>query len=305
MSGVSCWIKISVAVVLYHRLKQGEMNTRLGYPVVLYFVLLLLAAGCDNTFEPLQENEDLIYSMYGVVDVHGEFSNVRVVPIGERLINTNPESDNSQVYLIHNSTGDRITYQDSLYKFGGDTYVWNYFSNENLIANDSYRFVAEDSEGRSSVAQINLPSELPFPTIEEYNTDFESGIFIGESDDPIVSVKTRYFVQPTNVLGCDPEMEVVISHLDQLITYADGSYHVEVNNRADISEALGPSVESFRINRREFLIVSSGEDWPELSELIDLEMTLPDVINNVERGVGYVAGVAGRILQITPPREPC
>ena len=281
------------------------MDTRLGPLFMLCISLLLIVMGCEQTFEPLQKNDELVFSMYGVVDVHGEFSVVRVMPIGEGLLNTNPEPNNSQVFLTHNSTGERFTYQDSLFKFGGDTYVWNYFSNDNLIANDSYLFEAEDSEGRSSVAQINLPSELPLPTIEEYSTGFESGIFEGESEDPIVSVKTRYIVQPTNELGCDPEMEVVISHLDRLTTRADGSYRLEVNNRSEISRALGPSVESFRINSRELLIVSSGEDWPDLSELIDLEITLPDVINNVEGGVGYVAGVAGRIIQITPPQEPC
>lgn len=285
--------------------KHRGMDIRSGSLFVFYMSLLFLVNGCEQTFEPLQKNDDVIFSMYGVVDVHGEFSVVRVMPVGERLINTDPGSNNLQVFLTHNSTGDRITYQDSLYKFGGDTYVWNYFSSENLIANDSYRFEAEDTEGRSSYAQINLPSELPLPTIEEYSTGFESGIFKGESEDPIVSIKTRYFVQPVNELGCDPEMEVVISHLDRLIARADGSYQLEVNNRSEISAALGPSVDSFRINRRELLVVSSGEDWPELSELIDLEITLPDVINNVEGGVGYVAGVAGRIIQITPPQEPC
>jgi hypothetical protein len=281
------------------------MGKRFVSLYAICIALLFMTVSCDQTFDPLQKNEDLTFSMYGVVDVHGQFSVVRVMPIGERLINTDPESNNSQVFLIHNSTGDQIAFQDSLYKFGGDTYVWNYFSSEDLSANSSYRFVAQNSEGRSSVAQINLPSELPIPTIEEYSTGFESGIFIGQSVDPIVSVKTRYFVQPVNEIGCDPEMEIVISHLDQLITYADGRYRLEVNNRSEISAALGPSVENFVINRRELLIVSSGEDWPDLSELIDLEITLPDVINNVEGGVGYVAGVAGRIIQITTPREPC
>ncbi len=285
--------------------KHHKMGKRFVSLHAICIALLFMAVSCDQTFDPLQKNEDLTFSMYGVVDVHGQFSVVRVMPIGERLINTDPESNNSQVFLIHNSTGDQIAFQDSLYKFGGDTYVWNYFSSEDLSANSSYRFVAQNSEGRSSVAQINLPSELPIPTIEEYSTGFESGIFIGQSVDPIVSVKTRYFVQPVNEIGCDPEMEIVISHLDQLITYADGRYRLEVNNRSEISAALGPSVENFVINRRELLIVSSGEDWPDLSELIDLEITLPDVINNVEGGVGYVAGVAGRIIQITTPQEPC
>jgi len=281
------------------------MGKRFVSVFVLCIPLLFMVMSCEQTFEPLQKNEELTFSMYGVVDLHGQFSVVRVMPIGERLINTDPESSNAQVFLIHSSTGDRFTYQDSLYKFGGDTYVWNYFSNENLIANDSYRFEAEDTEGRYSYAQINLPSELPLPTIEQYTAGFESGIFNGESEDPIVSIKTRYIVQPINELGCDPEMEVVISHIDRLITYADGRYRLEVNNRSEISKALGPSVENFVINRRELLIVSSSEDWPDLSELIDLEITLPDVINNVEGGVGYVAGVAGRIIQITPPQDPC
>jgi hypothetical protein len=268
-------------------------------------ISLFFTTGCDHSFEPLQKNDDLIFSMYGAVDVHGEFSIVRVMPVGERLFNVNPEFNYSKVFLIHNSTGERITYRDSLFKFGGDTFVWNFFSDVNLIANKSYRLVAENMEGRSSYANINLPSELPLPTIEEYNTGFETGIFNGVSNDPIVSVKTRYFVQPVNEFGCDPEMMIVISHLDQLTTRAGGQYRLAVNNRSEISRALGPAVQSFRINRREFLIVSSGEDWPDYSDLMDLESTLPETIDNVERGVGYVAGVAGRVIQITPPREPC
>ena len=268
-------------------------------------LFLCIFTGCEQTFEPLQENDDLVFSMYGTVDVHGEFSTVRVMPIGKSLINRNPEPNGTRATLVHSITGQSVSFSDSLFKFGGDAYVWNYLSEEELQANNRYRFIAENPEGKSSYAQINLPSDLPLPVVEEYNTGFESGIFNGESDDPIVSVKTRYIVQPTNELGCDPEVEVVISHLDQLITYSDGSYRLVVNNRSEISAALGPSVDSFRINRRELLVVSSGDDWPDLSELIDLEITLPDAINNVEGGVGYVAGIAGRIIQITPPQEPC
>lgn len=268
-------------------------------------LLFCIFTSCEHTFEPLQVNDELVFSMYGTVDVHGEFSAVRVMPIGKSLINRNPEPNGTQATLVHSITGHRITFRDSLFKFGGDAFVWNYLSEEELQANNRYRFIAENPEGRSSYAQINLPSDLPIPTVEEYNTGFESGIFIGESNDPIVSVKTRYIVQPTNELGCDPEVEVVISHLDQLITYTDGSYRLEVSNRSEISAALGPSVESFRINRRELLVVSSGDDWPEIADLMDLESTLPDAVNNINGGVGYVAGIAGRRIQITPPLEPC
>jgi len=105
--------------------------------------------------------------------------------------------------------------------------------------------------------------------------------------------------------GCDTEMKIVISHLDQLTTYPDGTYRLEVNNRIEIARLLGPGVQAFRVNRRELVVISSGEDWPDISGLIDLELTLPDIVNNVNGGVGYVAGIAGRIVQITPPIEPC
>lgn len=97
----------------------------------------------------------------------------------------------------------------------------------------------------------------------------------------------------------------MISHLDQLTTYPDGTYRLEVNNRIEIARLLGPGVQAFRVNRRELVVISSGEDWPDISGLIDLELTLPDIVNNVNGGVGYVAGIAGRIVQITPPIEPC
>ena len=91
------------------------MGKRFVSVFVLCIPLLFMVMSCEQTFEPLQKNEELTFSMYGVVDLHGQFSVVRVMPIGERLINTDPESSNAQVFLIHSSTGDRFTYQDSLY----------------------------------------------------------------------------------------------------------------------------------------------------------------------------------------------
>lgn len=266
---------------------------------------IAVGTGCDNTFDPLKENDQYVFSMYGAADLHGEFTKIRVMPIGDTLIPTDPEPNETQVTLIRNSTGEETVLNDSLSQLRFNTYVWNYLTSENLHANEEYTLLAETPDGDHSTASINLPSELPVPTIESYTPDIEEGVFSGTSEDPVVTIETRYLVQVITEFDCEPERELVFSHLDDVTVYQDGRYYLEVRNASAIARELGPTVEDFQINGRELVVISSGEDWPDTSDLSEEEIVLPDMVTNVEQGTGLVAGVAGRRVQITPRQEPC
>ncbi|MEX0646148.1 MAG: hypothetical protein WEA56_15905 [Balneolaceae bacterium] len=272
---------------------------------IIIGITIINSSGCETAFEPLQESDQHIFSMYGAVDLHGEFTKVRVMPVGKKLIPTDPEPNGTEVTLIRNDTGEEMILRDSLARFGGNAYVWNYFTGETLHANEKYTLLASTPDEKQSTASINLPSALPVPEVEDYSTALEEGTFTGSSIEPVVSIQTRYYVQGINEFGCDPERELVFSHLDNLVVYANGEYRLEVRNRSAIGSTFPPSATGFVVNGRELLVIASGEDWPDPSGLSEEEMTLPDLITNVENGTGLVAGIAGRRVEITPRKEPC
>lgn len=267
-------------------------------------VIASMFFGCETTFEPLQPNDQYVFSMYGAVDLQGDYTKIRVMPIGETLIPRDPEPNGTEVTLIRNSTGDLYTLNDSLFRFGGDAYVWNYFADETLQPNEEYTLFAESPDGGQSHAVISIPSVLPIPEVE-YSTATESGTISGSSVDPVVTIETRYIVQVITDFGCEPEREISISHTEDAFIYRDGRYLVDVNNRPAIGRRLGPSVTDYVVNSREVVVISASEDWPDTDNLTDEEMVLPDVVTNVENGTGFVAGISSQTVQVTPRREPC
>jgi hypothetical protein len=117
--------------------------------------------------------------------------------------------------------------------------------------------------------------------------------------------ETRYLAQALTEAGCAPEREVRISHLDIMNFSPGDEYSINSENREEIARELGVFGDQFRINRREFVLVTAGPDWPDDVGLSDLEKNLPDVVSNVEGGTGLVAGIAKRKIKISERRPPC
>lgn len=272
--------------------------------VILYTVTIYFVVGCENTFEPLQENVNYTYSIYGLLDVHADTQWVRVMPIGDALIPTDPAPNGTTVKLSRESTGENIILIDSLYRFGNDSFVWNYWTTQPLQPNEQYTLIAEGPDGQQSRSSVTLPSALPVPEIN-YSQNQETISVSGQSYDPLVVAEVRYLVQATTNMGCAPEVEVVFSHLEEIVEMADGEYSFFAENRPAIARELGVNAFGFVVNRRELVIASAGEDWPDLVGLTEEEIYLPDNLSNVENGTGYVAGIARHKILISPRQEPC
>ncbi|MDZ7755385.1 hypothetical protein [Rhodohalobacter sp.] len=268
----------------------------------IFVICTLTFIGCENSFEPLQVNEELTFSINGVLDVHADTQWVRVMPIGRSLIPADPNENGTAVDLTRQSTGEVIALEDSLFMFGGDTYVWNYWLTEDMNGDESYEIVAESPDGDQSRVVVNTPSPLPVPNVI-YSEDFESISVSGIALDTIVVAETRYLAQALTEAGCAPEREIIFSHLDEMNLTSGNEYAINSNNREDIASELGVFADQIRINRREFVVVTAGPDWPEDVGLSDLEKNLPEVISNVEGGTGLVAGIARRKIEILTPLE--
>lgn len=261
--------------------------------IVLVILLAVLGIRCERSFDPLQENDQYIFSIYGALDLHADTQWVRVMPIGETLIPTDPEPKDIEVTLTSESTGEVAVLQDSLFIFGNDAYVWNYWTTMSLSPNETYTIRAEASDGGYSSAQTTVPSSLPLPLVK-YSEDEEKGEVEGSSDKPLVRMDVIYHIQEITDIGTlTMEFEVIISLLEKISRNPDGIYHVEFNGHELILDEIGQS-KRYQINKRELYIATGSEEWPDLTDLSDDEIVLPDVVSNVENGTGHVAGMAQR-----------
>lgn len=274
------------------------------WKVELFFLyVMLIFNGCDNTFEPLMENDQYQFSMYGAIDLQGEYSEVRVMPIGESLIPTDPDPNRTEVTLTRESSGESYVLRDSLFRFGGRAYVWNYFTDKVLHPNEEYTIRAEAEDGSYSSATVTIPSVLPVPEVE-YTIVNEGGTVRGNSEDPIVTIEMRYRAQVVNEFGCEPEREIVVNHTENILTYPNGNYRLEMGNRSALNSAFGPE-KTIRINSRKLVVMSALDDWPDTDDLSDEEAVLNDAVTNVEFGTGFVAGISSQTVEVTPSRKPC
>lgn len=271
---------------------------------IMIIFFMIYSSGCEETFEPLQENDQYAFSMYGTLDLHADTQWVRVMPVGESLIPTNPEPNGNEVTITREAAGDTFVMSDSLFRFGGNAYVWNYYTTENIQPNEVYTIRTEAPDGQQSWVNVTTPSVLPVPEVE-YSEEDEIGVITGSSVEPLVTVEFRYLVQALTDMGCAPETEIILSHLNDVFVDQEGNYRLSVENKSAIAGELGVYESSFIVNKREVVVISASEDWPDISELNDEEIVLPDAVSNVENGTGVVAGIARRLVEITPRRPPC
>jgi hypothetical protein len=265
---------------------------------------VLVFSGCESAFNPLDRNEELSFTMNGLLDVHADTQWVRVMPIGQSLLPTDPAPNGTVVKLIKHSTGETIVLEDSLFKFSNDTFVWNYELAGPISGNESYEIIAEAPNGAQSRAVVNTPSSLSVPDVE-YSEDFERISISGTADDTVVVAETRYLVQAFTEVGCSPEREVIISHADELRYISEREFIINSENRGDLASEMGVSAFNFQVNYRQFVLITAGSDWPADVSLSDFEESLPEINSNVEGGTGLVAGIAGRTVEISERSQPC
>ncbi|MCW9707447.1 hypothetical protein [Fodinibius salsisoli] len=269
-----------------------------GLLAILMIGFLIQIAGCESNFDPLQENDQYTYSIYGTLDVHADTQWVRVMPIHGKLIPSKPDSNNTEVTLTRKSTGKTLQLNDSLFVFGGDAYVWNYWTTEKIYPKEEYIVEAVGAEGQKSSVTVTTPSKLPLPLVT-YSEEGGEVKVNGSTSEPLVMADVVFHVQEIREFLGDlgPEVKVSISYLD--ILYEDPNsedFRLIFNERSAIAGETG--YDAFIINKRELHIAAGSNDWPDLTDLSEQEMQLPDVVSNIENGTGVVAGIAKREVPI-------
>ena len=281
------------------RYKKHRPPNAAGIPAIrqflvtagLFLISLMFLTGCDDTFEPLQENDRYHFSIYGYLDATADTQWVRVMPVRDAIY-AGPEPVDAVVTLEHLETGSISVMNDSLFQFGSDVFARNYWATKTLIPGDSYRLTAENSSGQSSSATITLPPDFSTPEVQQ--TEGEITFLYIDTVEKLVDLQVIYAV----FIRQNDQLQILYFPVSQLEnkSLTDNGYFVTVNRRNDHNYINQRLIGRGTIQPVQVFAASAGPGWVDFSVIDDEIIELPEGISNIENGVGYLTGIVSKTV---------
>lgn len=272
--------------------------------LILVICSLFVITSCDESFEPLKENDRYFFSIYGYLDASADTNWLRVIPLRDNIEKL-PDV-NFTVTLEHLESGDISFMTDSLFTYAGGRTATNFWTTMELFPNQSYRIVAEREDGIQSSVVIEMPEDFPTPIVlEDFNTEFGLDSVLIDGVENLADVRTIWkidelFSQRTPVFD--------FPHLQDTTGFFMGKRLVEMETIDDIesisrfySSDIGEALELINIIHKQVWVASAGPGWLFFPDIDENVVALPDGISNVENGAGYVIGIISK----TVPLQSC
>ncbi|WP_340107027.1 hypothetical protein [Rhodohalobacter sp. 8-1] len=286
------------------------------YFILVITVCTMLFSSCDDSFQPLQENNIYNFSISGYLDVSADTQWVRVGTI-RQSIDEPPNPEGIQVTLEDIHSGETVIMNDSVFTSKN---VLNYWTTMNIEQEQTYRITAEQTDGKKSAVTVTTPKEIPsiFITINN-GTPVGANIRINDIIEHIADLQSVWYV----ILNPGTENRRRIyrfplrNTLRQSEIFGDSFAFADWNEqRKQIEQSVGGT--EIEIASRQFFVAAGGPEWDDsLSSIDDLEYFLDGTASYVENGLGYVVGISsGWYPQVTcltldrsnyapcEPREP-
>lgn len=287
--------------------KCRDIITPCAWPVFVFLVCIFITLGCDQSFQPLKENEEYIFSIYGYLDASADTQWVRVSPAREEF-EMPPELPDMQVTIEHLVSGQTVVMNDSLFSPGNETYYVNAWTTMDIQNGQSYRLKAERGDGATSQVTVSVPGSFPTPRVRRETH------FIGEPDtytifienaEKLAAVQTRWYVKLV-APGYEKKEVFTFSYRNDAEKLGDGRYRIPVQPDEDRqqmnSEVFLPDSGEIQVLHRQIFVAAGGPEWnKDISSLDDLIYALPGGFSNVENGLGYIVGIDSKLI----PLESC
>lgn len=275
--------------------------------VSLFLFCLILVTGCNQTFEPLQENNKYFFSIFGYLDASAVADTqwVRITPPRQQ-INAPANVPEMKVTLENVETGNTIVMKDSLFGEGSGFNYINFYTLYDIKPDQTYRIKAEHPDGRASWASLTTPEEFPTPLFLMDSSfvprELHHSIIIPGVEN-LVDVQTWYFVRnnETNKIR-----KFAFSYRNSAVWeeyYYGGAYIADVipqREEGKIFQTLNISSffdSGYELLRRQIYVAVGGPEWneeiPDMSDLVYAQM---EGFSNVENGLGYMVGVYSKII---------
>lgn len=273
--------------------------------ICLFLCCFLFVVGCNQTFEPLQENDKYFFTIFGYLDASADTQWVRIVPPRDQL-DAPPDVPEMQVTLENIETGETAIMKDSLFASGSGFNYINFYTLMDVEPEQTYRVKAEHPEGRTSQATLTTPEEFPTPMFFEDKFPFIDRhvhqIIIPEVEkEDLIDVQTWWFARREG----EEIRKKVFSYrntVEKIDTYG-GAYVADIvfeDEEAEVLREFGvPSFHGFGVELldQQIYVAVAGPEWDEeIPNLDDLVYAQPDFISNVEDGLGYMVGIYSKVI---------
>jgi hypothetical protein len=270
------------------------------------FCLFTVFSGCDQTFQPIQDNSRAPFSMFGYLDVSADTQWVRVTPVrGQIDISTDvPEMTVSVTDL---NTGNSAAFDDSLFLSPDGRHIltaWN--TTDILKPEHMVRFKAERPDGADSHVDITFPPDFPTPRMEIYEISDVVLVYI-EGVERLVEVQARALVHVKAPSAGWDFIDVFKKPIRRITKTGPGAYRVLMTpgSKYVLNVPEPPAgLDDLEVEYldHQIFVASGGPEWREdFADLRDIEYSLPERISNVENGTGYMFGIVSKSI----PFENC
>jgi hypothetical protein len=275
----------------------------------LFGLLLLVSfifSGCNQSFDPLQANEEFTFSMYGYLDAGADTQWVHITPIREQVALLSDGSD-IRVTIENTETGRQIVMNDSLFERGVD--FLNFWTAEPIEYDQTYRLTAELQSGEKSQVTVKTPEEMPDPIVAVFTQPGAPPKYYAFVDKHVnlADIQVKYYVRLT-APGFESIRAVSFSYRNSAEITEDfpDYYSVELDPDEELfkveREILVPPEGKLEVVYRQVFVAASGIPLQEgIETLDDVTYALPQTLRNVENGLGYVIGIDGKYV----PYEGC
>lgn len=274
---------------------------------ILYLAgLLSFFSACDQSFQPLEANDEFFFSMYGYLDAGADTQWVHVTPIREQLDLLSDGSD-IKVTIKNIQTGREIVMNDSLFERAVD--FLNFWTDKPIEYDQTYRLSAELESGEKSQVLVTIPPEMPDPIVVVLTMPGAPPDYFVLVDEQVnlADIQVKYYMRLT-APGFETIRTVSFSYRNsaEFLEEFPGYYTVELKPDAELREVerqlLVPPEGDLEVVYRQVFVASSGEPLQEdIETLDDVTYALPQTVRNVDMGLGYVIGIDGKYV----PYEGC
>lgn len=248
--------------------------------------------GCEDSFQPLQENDKYYFSIYGYLDAAADTQWIRI-GIPRQSIQEVPDPSRITITLEDVETGQSVVMQDSLF---ASKDLLNYWTTIPLDNEHTYQIHAERDDEKSSQVILTIPKELPLPWVIENKNSTPTGffIYIDDSAAPIADVQSKWYVllQPQTEKTKRVYTFSYRNALKHTDTYG-GAWYAFADTNAERQHIMNTNANTeMEVLHRQFFVAAGGPEWDEnISSINDLEYFLDGTASNVENGLGYVVGI--------------
>lgn len=272
------------------------MNENIKIIPLFLLVLILFATvynGCEQTFEPFQENDRYTFSIYGYLDASADTQWVRIMPVRDAYFLSSDPIDIHVTLETLDAGGEISVLNDSLFYYGQGAYAWNFWTTMQIQPEQTYELKAEDTDGNVSSVRVTLPADFPDPVIEVDLENQEEILLVRDVDNlaDVHSVHKLYH-HHSDVTS----YFTFNHHQDSLSITTQPGIHTVLLNPSEAREYMETYIEQnpYTLEQREIFVASAGPDWHFFPDLSEELISLPDGISNVENGVGYVVGIVSK-----------